>query len=265
MKTGRINYVGSCDIEYTEIRPIRPNQSVTLAGLGVTGSKVLARTKDRRYRSTQGAGYSDGLVIHSRPHTGPWTDNKKTNQAESIPVMNSIYPSYDMTNQKLYEDEIFIPMSSSSSPQFRRPNTSLSRTKSVSQSVSPSRTAPHPHNVANTYDMFFSQHLQNIVNLEEERPSQLSFSSSSTTPVTARYKEASCQTPTDLTHTKMTSSQTNLSVPKIIEDCLEEELEEDNEDLDLDVLTDDELDMIGDFMVKESLDTAASNIDHIKV
>ena len=63
----------------------------------------------------------------------------------------------------------------------------------------------------------------------------------------------------------MTSSQTNLSVPKIIEDCLEEELEEDNEDLDLDVLTDDELDMIGDFMVKESLDTAASNIDHIKV
>ena len=42
---------------------------MVLAGLGVTGNKVVARTKDRRYRSTQGAGYSDGLVIHSRPAT----------------------------------------------------------------------------------------------------------------------------------------------------------------------------------------------------
>ena len=73
MRTARINYVGASDIEYTEIRPIRPNQSVVLAGLGVTGSRLQAATKDRRYRSTQGAGYSDGLVIHSRPATRPDT------------------------------------------------------------------------------------------------------------------------------------------------------------------------------------------------
>ena len=36
-------------------------------------------------------------------------------------------------------------------------------------------------------------------------------------------------------------------------------------DEDLDVLTDDELDMIGDFMVKESLDTATNNLDNLKV
>ena len=40
MKTApRVNYVGPSEIEYTEIRPIRPNQSVILAGLGVTGSR----------------------------------------------------------------------------------------------------------------------------------------------------------------------------------------------------------------------------------
>ena len=34
MKTApRVNYVGPSEIEYTEIRPIRPNQSVILAGL----------------------------------------------------------------------------------------------------------------------------------------------------------------------------------------------------------------------------------------
>ena len=144
MKTARINYVGSHDVsiyppfflhllcfsklfsmmqmEYTEIRPIRPNQSVVLAGLGVQGKGVGRCRKDRcqhhfclqyepdvfgaqiffdsqilfgvkiiiiitiivitkgkhschplharGYRSTQGAGYSDGLVIHtSRPTT----------------------------------------------------------------------------------------------------------------------------------------------------------------------------------------------------
>ena len=35
----------------------RPNQSVILAGLGVTGAKVVSCRKDREYRSTQGAGY----------------------------------------------------------------------------------------------------------------------------------------------------------------------------------------------------------------
>ena len=40
MQTVRINYVGCTDVEYTEIRPIRPNQSVVLAGLGIKGNKV---------------------------------------------------------------------------------------------------------------------------------------------------------------------------------------------------------------------------------
>ena len=54
MKTlPRVNYVGPSEIEYTEIRPVRPNQSVILAGLGVTGSRLTANAKDRRYRSTQ--------------------------------------------------------------------------------------------------------------------------------------------------------------------------------------------------------------------
>ena len=68
-------------------------------------------------------------------------------------------------------------------------------------------------------------------------------------------------------------SLSDISVPKIIEDCLEEEEGEDHDNqnespnkLELDDVTDDELDMIGDFMVKESLDSAATNLDNsIKV
>ena len=68
MKTApRVNYVGPSEIEYTEIRPIRPNQSVILAGLGVTGSRVTANTKDRRYRSrtrpVQDMSFSDGMEV----------------------------------------------------------------------------------------------------------------------------------------------------------------------------------------------------------
>lgn len=273
MRPAKINYVGSTDLEYTEIRPVRPNQSVILAGLGVTGNKVMARTKDRQYRSSQGAGYSDGLVIHTgrSVRSQLWPDKKETSKPKNIPLLNSIYADYDVRDRRLYEDEIFVPLSSSSSsPQLKRPTTSRSRTQSVSPVRSVHKSAPNLKTVATTYDMFFDQHLQNIVNLEDERRSRQSFSSSSTTPVTARYRSAGSQTPTDFgrrlspfIQTKINSSQTDLSVPKIIKDCLEEELEEDHEDLD--VLTDDELDMIGDFMVKESLDTATNKLDNLKV
>ncbi|XP_023349478.1 uncharacterized protein LOC111718183 isoform X2 [Eurytemora carolleeae] len=69
-RRGKVSFLDYQDIEYTEIKPIRPNQSVILAGLGIQGRKVPAWHKDRGYRSTQGAGYSDGLVLHSaRPRT----------------------------------------------------------------------------------------------------------------------------------------------------------------------------------------------------
>ena len=44
----------------THLTCCRPNQSVILAGLGVTGAKVVTCRKDREYRSTQGAGYRPG-------------------------------------------------------------------------------------------------------------------------------------------------------------------------------------------------------------
>jgi len=67
---GKVSFNSLQDIAYTEIRPVRPNQSVILAGLGVQGRKLPAWQKDRAYRSTQGAGYSDGLVLHAaRPRT----------------------------------------------------------------------------------------------------------------------------------------------------------------------------------------------------
>ena len=68
----------------------------------------------------------------------------------------------------------------------------------------------------------------------------------------------------------MSGSQTDLSVPKIIEDCLQEERNENGgttpEKYDNESITDDELDMIGEYMVKESLDEAATDLDNnIKV
>ena len=341
MKTARtrINYVGASDIEYTEIRPIRPNQSVILAGLGVTGSRVTKEMKDRRYRSTQGAGYSDGLVIHSRPATqdsrhgggkysaSPGGEHPPINFWSTPPtalvdqrqgtggsngvngvnggynqnVMDKIYPHYDMRNPRiLFEDEVFVPVTSG-----HQQNTGGQRSSSVSPVRSPQHNfnmntsysgaggheegvrVRHPtntKNMATTYDVFFDQHLQNLANQEtEESPSRLSFSTrSGSTPITARFREASCQTPTEFnmrlspmitTASRYGGSLSDISVPKIIEDCLEEEEGEDHDNqnespnkLELDDVTDDELDMIGDFMVKESLDSAATNLDNsIKV
>ena len=172
----------------------------------------------------------------------------------------------------MFEDELFVPV-----PATNGPSSGLVR----SNSVSPVRTPQHPMNtvssnrrsVATTYDLFFDQHLQNIAHLEEEAPSRLSFSTRSATPVTARYREASCQTPTNirlspLIFPRVGGSQTDLSVPRIIEDCLQEEEDDnkgnldDNQDVDGGEITDDELDMIGDFMVQESLDVAATDLDN---
>ena len=293
MKTApRVNYVGPSEIEYTEIRPIRPNQSVILAGLGVTGSRVTANTKDRRYRSTQGAGYSDGLVIHTRPRpsTQPrpappsyWTTpppailerRQKTAGAGTQSGMEAVQPHYDLRDQRImFEDELFVPVPTS--------GTGASSGRLRSSSVSPVRSPQHPvkavsenkRSVATTYDLFFEQHLQNIAH-QDEAPSRLSFSTRSATPVTARYREAACQTPTQsmrlspLIVSRVGGSQTDLSVPGIIEDCLQEEEEADNkthddhnQDNEGDEVTDDELDMIGDFMVRESLDVAATDLDN---
>ena len=292
MKAARINYVGAAEIEYTEIRPIRPNQSVILAGLGVTGSKVTANTKDRRYRSTQGAGYEDGLVIHSRPATQDskhqskknttldpgalWssaasliTDKRTVKSSGGVnTAMDSIYPHYDLRNQRiLFEDEVFVTVpSSTASPTARLRSTSVSPVRSPQQNMN---KVASTKSVSTTYDLFFDQHLQNIASVEEESPSsRLSFSSSATTPVTARFREASCQTPTDLSlrlspmiTSKMEASQTDLSVPKIVEECLQEEQQR-KEKPELDELTDDELELIGEYMVKESLDVAANDLDH---
>lgn len=272
-----VNYVGPSEIEYTEIRPIRPNQSVILAGLGVTGSRVTANTKDRRYRSTQGAGYSDGLVIHTRPrpntHPRPahslWPSpppaiierRQKTAWAGAHSAIDPIVqPHYDLRDQRImFEDEL-------------RSN-SVSPVRSPQHSVK--AASDNRRSVATTYDLFFEQHLQNIAH-QDEAPSRLSFSTRSATPVTARYREAGCQTPTEfmrlspLIVSKVGGSQTDLSlsVPKIIEDCLHEEADENkaevdhNQDTDGGEVTDDELDMIGDFMVRESLDVAATDLDN---
>ena len=294
MKTAPlVNYVGPSEIEYTEIRPIRPNQSVILAGLGVTGSRVTANTKDRRYRSTQGAGYSDGLVIHTRPrpNTQPrpapsfWSSpppaiferRQKTAGAGAHSAIDPVVqPHYDLRDQRImFEDELFVPVDTTGN--------GLSSGVLRSNSVSPVRSPQHPvkaasdnrRSVATTYDLFFEQHLQNIAH-QDEAPSRLSFSTRSATPVTARYREASCQTPTEfmrlspLIVSRVGGSQTDLSlnVPKIIEDCLHEEADgnktevDHNQDTDGGEVTDDELDMIGDFMVRESLDVAATDLDN---
>ena len=288
MKTApRVNYVGPSEIEYTEIRPIRPNQSVILAGLGVTGSRVTANTKDRRYRSTQGAGYSDGLVIHTRPrpNTQPrpapsyWSTpppailERRQRTAGAQSGIEAVQPHYDLRDQRImFEDELFVPVPTSGPAGA---SSGLLR----SNSVSPVRSPQHPvkaatdnrRSVATTYDLFFEQHLQNIAH-QDEAPSRLSFSTRSATPVTARYREAACQTPTQpmrlspLIVSRVGGSQTDLSVPGIIEDCLQEEeadnKTDDDQDNGGDEVTDDELDMIGDFMVRESLDVAATDLDN---
>ena len=289
MRTARINYVGASDIEYTEIRPIRPNQSVVLAGLGVTGSRLQAATKDRRYRSTQGAGYSDGLVIHSRPATRPdtgggdWHDPPPASRGGDTGLpragaeagLAAVFPRYDLRQPRIvFEDEVFVPVTAGSGATPRLRSSSVSPVRSPQQPLPASTPGTNKRSVATTYDLCFEQHLQNLAHLDPDPgPSRLSFSTRSTTPVTARYREAACQTPTELNMrlspmiaasaaSLASEAQTNISVPKIIEDCLQEETEEkDDQKHELDEVTDDELDLIGDYMVRESLDVAASDLD----
>ena len=289
MRTARINYVGASDIEYTEIRPIRPNQSVVLAGLGVTGSRLQAATKDRRYRSTQGAGYSDGLVIHSRPATRPdtgggdWHDPPPASRGGDAGLpragaeagLAAVFPRYDLRQPRIvFEDEVFVPVTAGSGATPRLRSSSVSPVRSPQQPLPASTPGTNKRSVATTYDLCFEQHLQNLAHLDPDPgPSRLSFSTRSTTPVTARYREAACQTPTELNMrlspmiaasaaSLASEAQTNISVPKIIEDCLQEETEEkDDQKHELDEVTDDELDLIGDYMVRESLDVAASDLD----
>ena len=289
MRTARINYVGASDIEYTEIRPIRPNQSVVLAGLGVTGSRLQAATKDRRYRSTQGAGYSDGLVIHSRPATRPdtgggdWHDPPPASRGGDAGLpragaeagLAAVFPRYDLRQPRIvFEDEVFVPVAAGSGATPRLRSSSVSPVRSPQQPLPASTPGTNKRSVATTYDLCFEQHLQNLAHLDPDPgPSRLSFSTRSTTPVTARYREAACQTPTELNMrlspmiaasaaSLASEAQTNISVPKIIEDCLQEETEEkEDQKHELDEVTDDELDLIGDYMVRESLDVAASDLD----
>ena len=53
--------------------------------------RLTANTKDRRYRSTQGAGYSDGLVIHTRPR--PSTQPRPQPEPISHPVITNNSPA----------------------------------------------------------------------------------------------------------------------------------------------------------------------------
>ena len=204
MKAARVSYVGTADVEYTEIRPIRPNQSVVLAGLGVTGSKVGAWRKDRGYRSSQGAGYSDGLVIHSRPATQERGARAKTggyrqetgrfsHEAEDYRHIETLKSMVSGQPRVLYDG---LPPLPSSSPDL------LYRAGSTeSYSLSPTRSPNPGRSTAGTYDMMFEQHLQNIVNIDDHIRPVLTDRS---TPGTGRYREtptyreASCQTPTEL-------------------------------------------------------------------
>ena len=244
---------------------------------------------------TQGAGYSDGLVIHPRPRPatqpgpepGYWATPPATQRRQKTAGgagggsgREAVQPRYDTRDQRiLFEDEVFVPVPSSTGPASAGPASRLRST-----SVSPVRSPQHPvktaattrKSVSTTYDLFFDQHLQNIAHLEDEVSSRLSFSSRSPPPVTARYRETGCQTPTQfnmrlspLIASRVGGAQTELSVPGIIEDCLQEQEAEDNkadvadnEDMDGGEVTDDELDMIGDFMVRESLDVAATDLDN---
>ena len=227
MKTARINYIGADELEYTEIRPVRPNQSVVLAGLGVTGSRLAACRKDRGYRSSQGAGWSDGLVIHSSCGAGRGGRSRPTSQPVT-PVTPRLH---------LYQDtELY-------SPPPPRPT-----------SVSPPRA---PRSAAGAYELF-DQHLQNILERAGAGSVDSAGLSRSTpaTPGTARYREAACQTPTH-----------HLRLSPLIPGRLggsEQEAGQRNPSscAAAPALSDDELDLIGDFMVKESLGVAAASLDN---
>merc|ERR1719450_621991 len=328
MQTARVNYVGSSDVEYTEIRPIRPNQSVVLAGLGVTGNKVGAWRKDRGYRSTQGAGYSDGLVIHSRPNTqDDWNQSRQQNSKAGVTSSKKVGGRHPSSYQR-YQGEQFsrnstsftqyadmdrkysmltnydpketrsvlfeMPPIPSSSPPYRAgtsPPTDYrigSVTQSESYLLSPSPVLSYPTNggksTAGTYDMFFEQHLQNIVNIEEDPASPALSASPGTgkttdrsTPGTGpRYREASSQTPTDLNlrispliPSRLTNNNQD-NITRIVEEGSQTcDDADDKEDAckdrasyrDSENVSDDELSMIGDFMVKESLDEATAIYD----
>ena len=336
MQTARINYVGSSDVEYTEIRPIRPNQSVVLAGLGVTGNKVGAWRKDRGYRSTQGAGYSDGLVIHSalnsRPNTQDGWPTSRNASSKPLAVNGKKSSAYkengrSSTSYQKYEDQysrnstsfnhypddrkfsmvtnydprdariLFdgqpLPPLPSSSPPYKGGSspTNTYRVGSTAQteaySLSPTRSpiSSYPKkgvkSTAGTYDMFFDQHLQNIVNIEEDPISPVMSSSPGTGKMTdrstpgARYREAGCQTPTDLNlrispliPSRLTQCNSD-SISRILEEGSQTYSDDENEKNndykhskhESEEVSDDELSMIGDFMVKESLDEATAIYD----
>ena len=304
MQTARVNYVGSSDVEYTEIRPIRPNQSVVLAGLGVTGSKVGAWRKDRGYRSSQGAGYSDGLVIHSALNTRP-----STQPAKIVPASNKKGSGRSSSSYQRYPGDLFS-RNSTSFTQYTDTDRKYSMITNYDPtdsrgvvfdmqalppvpSTSPPYTSPsHPSylltptpgntgkNTGGTYDMFFEQHLHNIVNIEEDPTTTPALSASPgtarTTPGAApSYREASCQTPTDLRISplipaRLTNTNTDRIARIVEEECQtgeenQGEKEEGGEDKasyrESEEVSDDELSMIGDFMVKESLDEATAIYD----
>ena len=172
----------------------------------------------------------------------------------------------------LYDEEIFLPLvptttttsfsSFSSSHKWTNPLTPHTQTPSSMKTVSDTK------HVAETFEMFFDQHLQNIVQSEQEPEASPYFSYSFSSPSPLTGYEQSGQAYSRFTQTNTSSSNTDLPpgpVPQIVEDVIQEDSTTQNygeEKLDfVEDLTDDELDQISCYIVQESLDAAASNTD----
>ena len=170
----------------------------------------------------------------------------------------------------LYDKEIFLPLVSTTttnttaslSQKWNNPLTSHTQTPSSMKTVSDTK------HVAETFELFFDQHLQNIVQSEKEPEASPYFSYSYSSPSPLTGGEQTSRAYSRFTQTNTSSSSTELSPgpgPQIVEDVLQEDSTTQNygeEKLDyVEDLTDDELDKISCYIVQESLDAAASNTD----
>ena len=190
------------------------------------------------------------------PSSALMFDSKRSSRGRQIPTRNYPEPNRDARDEQLlYDEDIFIPLVPTSTSASPKLNSSI--ISAHSQTPSNIKTVSDSKHVAETFEMFFDHHLQNIVQSESE-PEVSSYFSYSYSP----------QPPSPLTRDVSRFTQTNISnshselppVPKIIEDVLDEEFVEEKLDV-VEDLTDDELDKISCYIVQESLDAAASNTD----
>ena len=185
------------------------------------------------------------------PSSGLMFDSKRSSRGRQIPMRNYPEPNRDARDEQLlYDEDIFIPLVPTSTSASPKLNSSI--ISAHSQTPSNIKTVSDSKHVAETFEMFFDHHLQNIQSEADPEVSpyfSYCYSPPSPSPLAS-----------DVSRFTQTNSDLPPPVPKIIEEVLDEEFVEEKLDV-VEDLTDDELDKISCYIVQESLDAAASNTD----